>query len=213
MKTDLSSIKNIIFDLGNVIVDLDFDATINAFLKLGLNKAVLNNQQVYSHPMFYAFEVGNISPEAFRNTVREILKNTEATDRQINDAWCAMLLNTTAERIKLLKKLGRKYRIFLFSNTNVIHINDFLHRFTEKYHFDFTSLFEKTFYSHEIHERKPDLSAFNKVIEMAGVIPEETLFVDDLKKNIEGARAAKLNAFWLKDGMELCNCFDIKALQ
>ncbi|MEN8115868.1 MAG: HAD family phosphatase [Bacteroidota bacterium] len=207
MKTDLTNIKNIIFDLGKVLVNLDFDATIKAFYDLAQNEEIIDSQHSYTDPVFYNLEVGKIVPEEFLKRIRELLNNPNATDLQINDAWYAMFKGVPADRVKLLQKLGKKYNLYLFSNTNELHIGKFLPDFKAQHKTDFTSLFIKTFYSHEIHERKPDVSAYLKVIELSGVKPEETLFIDDLENNIEGAKQAGLKTFWLKEGMELAELF------
>ncbi len=207
MKPNLTHIKNIVFDLGNVLLNLDFDASIQAFRNLGLNSEVVNRQQAYADPVFYELEVGKATPEAFRKQVRRILKNPEATDQQIDDAWCAMIRDIPAKRVEMLKMLAKNYDVYLFSNTNAIHIRRLHQEFRDIHEIEFPSLFVKDFYSHEIHERKPDLASYQKVIELSGIIPEETLFVDDLEKNISGAEKAGLKTFWLKDGMEVAEVF------
>ena len=207
MKPDLSEIKNIIFDLGNVILNLNFDASIRAFQELGLDKAVLDRQQAYADPVFHKLEIGALTPDAFHDRVRQILKNQDANDQQIDDAWYAMILDIPEDRVKTLQNLAKKYRLFLFSNTNAIHIGRLLPEFKAKYGFDFSTLFEMVFYSHEIHAGKPDPAAFKKVIELAGVQAEETLFVDDLEKNIIAAQQSGLKTLWLKKDMELSELF------
>ncbi len=207
MKLSLSKIDTIIFDLGNVLLNLDFDASIKAFHELGLNDDLLNRKQVYTNPVFYDFEIGEVSEEEFRTQVRKILKNPNAIDKQIDDAWCAMIGDIPASRVKTLMKLGDKYNICLFSNTNSIHIRKLLFDFVTTHGVEFTSLFDHVFYSHQINARKPDLGAYEKVIELSGVIPAKTLFVDDLEKNIEGAAKAGLKTLWLKSEMEMSDLF------
>jgi len=207
MKIDLTNIKNIIFDLGNVLLNLDFNASIKAFQKLGLNNDVLNKHMAYSDPVFYKLEVGNISPEEFRKRVREILDNSNATDQQIDDAWSAMVLDIPAERVQVLQNLNKKYNVYIFSNTNKIHIDKLHADFKTQHGIDFPSLFVKDYYSHEIHERKPDLNSYKKVIELSGVNPKESVFIDDLEKNIIAAQKTGLNTFWLKNGMEMIDIF------
>ncbi|NCB08819.1 MAG: HAD family phosphatase [Bacteroidia bacterium] len=210
MHPDLTNIRNIIFDLGKVLLNLDFDASIQAFQKLGLKNSVLDQRQVYSDPVFYELETGRVTPEAFRERVRNILNNRQLTDRQINDAWCAMILDIPGHRVQTVQKLGEKYQVFLFSNTNKIHIDRLLPAFKKQHGIDFPSLFVKDFYSHELNERKPEISSFRKVIELSGVNPGETLFVDDLEKNIIGAQQAGLKTFWLKEGMEMSDIFSME---
>ncbi len=207
MKIDLTNIKNIIFDLGRVLLNLDFEASIKAFQELGLQTDVLDNKQAYSDPVFYELEVGKISPKAFCDRVRKVLNNPEATDLQIENAWYAMILDIPENRVKVVQDLSRNYNIYLFSNTNQIHIERLHRSFKTEYGFGFHSLFVKDYYSHEIHERKPDLVSYQKVIELSGVNPEESVFIDDLEKNIIGAQQAGLKTFWLKNGMEMTDIF------
>ena len=207
MKIDLTGVKNIIFDLGRVLLNLDFEASIKAFQELGLQTDVLDNKQAYSDPVFYELEVGKISPGEFCERVRKVLKNPDATDLQIENAWYAMILDIPASRVKVVQELSKTYNIYLFSNTNQIHIDRLHQAFKAEFGFDFPSLFVKDYYSHEIHERKPDLISYKKVIELSGVNPEESIFIDDLEKNIIGAQQSGLITFWLKDGMEMTEIF------
>ena len=210
MHPDLTNIRNIIFDLGKVLLNLDFEASIKAFQQLGMTGDVLDASQAYSDPVFYQLEVGLISPEVFRERLRNILNNRQLTDRQIDDAWCAMILDIPADRVKTVQELRKHYSVYLFSNTNKIHIDRLLPAFKKQHGIDFATLFVKDFYSHELNERKPEISSFQKVIELSGVNPGETLFVDDLEKNIIGAQQAGLKTFWLKEGMEMSDIFSME---
>jgi putative hydrolase of the HAD superfamily len=205
MKIDLNGIENIIFDLGKVLLNLDFNASIQAFQKLGADKEVLDHKNAYADPIFYDLEVGKVTPEEFRNKVREILKNPDLSDQQIDDAWYAMILDIPAHRVKIMQQLKNKYHIYLFSNTNKIHIDRLLPEFEKQHGFGFPSLFKQVFYSYEINERKPDLSSYKKVIKLAGINPSKTIFMDDLEKNIHGAERAGLKTFWLQDGKDLAD--------
>jgi putative hydrolase of the HAD superfamily len=212
MKIDLTNIKNIIFDLGKVLLNLDFNASIVAFQKLGLKTDVLDSKQVYSDPVFYELEVGKVTPEEFCNRVRKVIQNPDSTDSQIEDAWYSMILDIPASRVKVVQELSKNYNVYLFSNTNKIHIERLHGAFKTEHGIDFPSLFVKDFYSHEIHERKPDLSSYQKVIELAGINPEESIFIDDLEKNIIGAQQSGLKTFWLKEGMEMTDIFEFSAI-
>ena len=207
MKPDLTNIKNIIFDLGKVLLNLDFNATIEEFRNLGFNGNVLDHALVYKDPVFYELETGKIAPAEFCNKVRKILDNPGITDLQIEDAWYAMIKDIPVQRVEVLKKLSKNYNVYLFSNTNQIHIERLHRNFRADFGFEFPSLFVKDFYSHEIGFGKPDINSYLKVIELSGVQPEETLFVDDLEKNIEGAQKAGLKTFWLREGMEMAEIF------
>ena len=212
MKIDLTNIKNIIFDLGKVLLNLDFNASIVAFQKLGLKNDVLDSKQAYSDPAFYELEVGKVSPEEFCNRVRKVLNNQNATDSQIEDAWFAMIRDIPAKRVKVVQELSKNYNVYLFSNTNKIHIERLHRAFKAEHGIDFPSLFVKDYYSHEIHERKPDLSSYQKVIELSGINSEESIFIDDLEKNIIGAQQSGLKAYWLKEGMEMTDIFEFSTI-
>jgi glucose-1-phosphatase len=122
-----------------------------------------------------------------------------------------MIRDIPEKRVEMLKVLAKNYDVYLFSNTNAIHIKRLHKEFREMYGIEFPSLFVKDFYSHEIHERKPDLNSYLKVIELSGIIPAKTLFVDDLEKNILGAEKAGLKTFWLKEGTEVSEVFISKS--
>lgn len=207
MQIDLTNIKNIIFDLGNVLLNLDFDASIKAFQKLGLGDEIVNNQHGYADPVFYELEVGQISPAEFRKRVRAVLKNNSCSDQQIDDAWSAMIKDIPPHRVKKLQELGEKHEIYLFSNTNEIHIKKLLADFKKEHNIEFPSLFKTVYYSHDIHERKPDLISFEKVIQLSGVNPAESIFVDDLEKNILAAQKTGLKTLWLEKEMEMADLF------
>jgi putative hydrolase of the HAD superfamily len=207
MQIDLTNIKNIIFDLGKVLLNLDFNASIVAFQQLGLKNDLLDSTQAYSDPVFHELEVGKITPEEFCTGVRRVLNKPGATDSQIEDAWFSMILDIPASRVKVVQELSKNYNVYLFSNTNKIHIERLHRAFKAEHGIDFPSLFVKDYYSHEIHERKPDLSSYKKVIELSGINPEESIFIDDLEKNIIGAQQSGLKTFWLKEGMEMAEMF------
>lgn len=210
MQIDLTDIRNIIFDLGKVLLNLDFNASIKAFNKLGFNRDVVDDSQAFSDRVFYELSTGKISVEKFRERIRVLINNRMITDEELDRAWCAMILDIPASRVEMLQQLRTGYKIYLFSNTNQIHINKLYTDFYRDYQFEFSSLFEKVFYSHEIHEYKPGLSSYLKVTELAGIRPSETLFIDDLKENISGAQQAGLKTFWLKNNMEITEILQVK---
>lgn len=207
MKIDLSNIKNIIFDLGKVLLNLDFDASIKAFQKLGSDGEILDHKNAYADPVFYNLEVGKISPAEFRTGARKALKNPKATDQEIDDAWYAMIKDIPANRVAVLKELNKNYNLYLYSNTNQIHMDRLLVEFKTMHGIEFPSLFKTAYYSHEINDRKPEVSSFEKVIQLSGINPEESLFIDDLENNIRGAEKAQLKTLWLKEGMEMADLF------
>lgn len=198
-----SDIRNMVFDLGGVLLDLDFTAPVETFRKLGIDAGSLDYRKAIADPVFTLFETGMISPGEFRDQVRKILNNSLVTDLEIDAAWCAMLLSVPEGKVALLKTLGKRFRLFLFSNTNAIHIGYFREKFENQHGIPIESLFEKLFYSHEIHDRKPLLSAFDKVTRAAGILPGETLFIDDFEQNIATARDAGYHVLHYIPGTDL----------
>jgi putative hydrolase of the HAD superfamily len=207
MKIDLSGINNIIFDLGGVILDIDYNTSIEAFRKFGFKENFTDGKLTYSDEIFYKFQTGKVTPDEFRGKIRAILNNPGLKDNEIDDAWCAMIKKIPPQRLEILKRLREGHKIFLFSNTNKIHIDRLEAMFRAKHGTSFASLFNNVFYSHEIHLAKPDVESFLKVIELSKITPAETLFIDDIKENAEGASKAGLVAHWLKKGEDISNIF------
>jgi glucose-1-phosphatase len=206
-KTTKGGFRNIIFDLGGVLLDLDFAAPVASFQQLGAVGDHFVYQLVINDPVFLHIETGFISPGEFRDHIRNKLGNTELADAVIDNAWCSLLGSVPVEKVNLLRHLSSKYRLFLYSNTNAIHIEYFKNRFLTEHQVPFESLFEKTFYSHVIHDRKPQPSGFEKVIGLAGIIPEETLFVDDFIQNTEAAEKLGLKVYHYIPGTDLSGFF------
>ncbi|HBL75611.1 MAG: hypothetical protein A2W90_05110 [Bacteroidetes bacterium GWF2_42_66] len=196
----LDGIQNIIFDLGGVLLNLAPHRTMEEFRKLGHTSLVEENPWNFKHEIFYKFERGLISIDEFHSGVKGILGNG-LTNEQIDYAWTAMLLDIPRVRAEIVMNLKKQFRTFLFSNTNAIHVEKIQSDFQNQHGFEFPSLFEKDFYSNEIHVRKPDIESFMKVIELSGVKPEETLFVDDFEENIIAAQKTGLQTLWLQPGM------------
>ena len=186
--------KNIIFDLGGVILTLDYQKTIDEFSKLAnvdFNQFYTQYQQL---TFFDEFERGEISTSQFRDNIRKEF-NLTSSDTEIDFAWNAMLGYIPEERIDFLKNLKKEKRIFLLSNTNQIHLEKFNQIIEEKNNIDWlTSLFEKTYYSHQTGMRKPESRIFEMVLEENNLQASETLFIDDSKQHIEGAKAVGISA-------------------
>jgi HAD superfamily hydrolase (TIGR01509 family) len=195
----MTPVKNIIFDLGGVLLNLDVAQTRDAFIKLGLTQIDDLFRIGHAESFFKQYEMGTISDEEFVEKARQ-LSLPDTTGNQIVAAWNVMLLDFPAERVEFLNTLKNKYRLFLFSNTNAIHLQYFHKSYQEVYGMAMDDLFEKAYYSHLIKQRKPDVAAFQYVIKDSKVDAAETLFIDDALVNIEGARLAGLQAVHLTGG-------------
>ncbi|HEX5001617.1 MAG TPA: HAD family phosphatase [Bacteroidia bacterium] len=192
------AINNIIFDLGGVIFKIDYDLTASAFKELGLQQFdSLYSKKKQDH-FFDNFEKGKLSVEDFRKEVKAYLPES-VTDTQIDMAWNAMLIGIPEGRTDWLKEIGKKYRIFLLSNTNYIHINGFQPMVGP----DFELLFEKVYYSCFLGMRKPDAEIFQLVIDENNLVAEETLFIDDSPQHVVGGAAVNLISRQLIDGVQV----------
>jgi putative hydrolase of the HAD superfamily len=206
VKNSLKEIRNIIFDLGGVIINLDMERTHQALLQLAGKAEVPLFNYTTQHEIFKRFEVGHMDSQAFLNGLGELVGN--ATHEELTLAWNAMLLDIPAERIALLKQLKEQYRTFLFSNTNQIHYEGFNQILLEDHGLPgLEPLFERVYFSHTMGMRKPDVESFKRIITENGLIPEETLFLDDTAGHLEGAKAAGLQTILVSSENHLLEIF------
>ncbi|MDQ3111958.1 MAG: HAD family phosphatase [Bacteroidota bacterium] len=203
-------IRNIIFDLGGVILNLDPAATQKAFESVGMPDFKEQYSTITQTGCFDDFDRGKISEKEFRDHLKKFLPDT-ITDEAIDKAWNAMLLDLPKERLELLKSLGKKYRLFLLSNTNEIHVTAFSAYLQKEYGFrDFSAYFERWYYSCRIGKRKPDAEIFEFVLNENGLLAEETLFIDDSPQHIEGAKKVGIKSYLLPAGKDICSAFGEK---
>jgi putative hydrolase of the HAD superfamily len=193
------TIRNLIFDLGGVILNIDPQLTVDQLRVLGWKDFYQQDNQSLNRELFYQLERGNSTPEAFRESVRRMVMD-EISDSAIDNAWSAMILDIPAERIRYLEELKKSYRIFLLSNTNEIHRIKFHRNFEADFGYSFYDLFEQNFYSHEMGMRKPDPQIYKQVLIEAGIVAEETLFIDDMEINTEAAKNIGMIVLHIKQG-------------
>ena len=201
----VTPVKNIIFDLGGVLINLNYQLTRAAFENLGIANFNDLCTQHHANPLFEQLEVGAIEPEEFYNQLREATGLT-LTNSQIETAWNAMLLDFPVERLLWLDQIKNKYNIYLFSNTNAIHYKTFTRIYAQTaplvgFNPDFNHFFKTAYYSHTLKQRKPEVAAFEAVLQDAKLDPAQTLFIDDTISNIEGAQKAGLQTLFLNGGL------------
>ena len=194
----MEQIKNIIFDLGGVFMNLDYKKTEQAFIDLGVVNFPELFTQHHSSPLFADMETGRISNQAFYDGLRK-LSGINMSNDDIQHAWNAMLLDFPMERIVWLNEIKKKYNIYLFSNTNQIHYDAFIETVKQQTGItDFNQYFIKAYYSHELGLRKPDTASFQKIMEEQKLNPAETLFIDDTLSNVQAAAEIGLQTLHLK---------------
>ena len=192
------SIKNIIFDLGGVILDLSVPSTLSSFSKLsGMDEQKVKDIFA-SAEGFDVYEKGGMNDQQFRDFIREVYR-IKASDAEIDTCWNAMLRGIPLPKLSLLEALKKKYNVFLLSNTNNIHhayINAVMMPATgtgkvlEDY-------FHRAYYSHRMLKRKPDAEIYKQVLEENNFLPEQTLFLDDNASNIEGAKKVGIQSVFV----------------
>lgn len=185
-----TQIESIVFDLGGVIVNLDYGLTIQAFSELAGYDVTQQYSQQSQANIFSKFEVGSITPAEFRQGLMQLLQ-FEADDEAINQAWSALILDFPPGRVELIRQLGQQKRIFLLSNINELHLATSDRKFTEAMGNDIGTLadqFERAYYSHLVGDRKPNVSIFQRVIDENNLNPAKTLFLDDTAHNLAGAQ-------------------------
>lgn len=199
-------IKNLIFDFGGVLVDLNPTRCIQSFSDLGLNVVPYLNTYL-SQGVFLKMELGEISPKDFWEEVRLLFHSPELTDEQLTKAWNSMLETIPVERLRKLRELRRKYdKIYLLSNTNVLHWEQGKRLFTVEGN-NVKDYFDRIFLSCDLHLSKPDTKIFEKVLEKADILPEETCFIDDSEDNCKAAESLGISSFCSHGGGDWMSLF------
>lgn len=200
-------IRNMIFDFGGVICNIDVSITEKAFVNLGIRQFDRAYSVTERDSFFGSFETGKITPNQFREVLKQHF-DKPVTGEEIDHAWNALLQDIPASRIDLLRRLSTSYRLFLLSNTNEIHYTKYLKDLQTIYGVSgFGELFEKAYFSHQIGLRKPFRDVFDFVVNDAGLKQDETLFIDDSTQHVEGARKAGLMAYHLTDEEDITDLF------
>lgn len=194
--------KAIIFDLGGVLLNIDFKLSEKAFADLGITDFSSFFNQFHSNDLFRRLETG-MDDQLFYDDLRAAT-GLPLSDEQIKDAWNALLLDFRPESVAVLPQLREKYNLYLLSNTNEIHLQEFQRRYEAwRPGQVFDDLFDAAYYSHRIGHRKPNASAFEYVLEKHGLNATETIFIDDSINNIEAAQQLGLQTIHLVAGMKV----------
>ena len=191
-------IKNIIFDLGGVILDIDENMAIHELQKLGVADLYRTRHDEFK-ALDDRFERGIISAATFRKRAKQLFELPKLSDADFDYVWNSILLDIPRERIKALEEVKEHYNIFLMSNTNEIHydlyVRDLQLRFGYK---QFDDLFDKSYFSFDVHLLKPDPLFFEYILDHQGLKPNETLFIDDNQKNTEVAQSLGIHTYHIR---------------
>jgi putative hydrolase of the HAD superfamily len=199
-------INTIIFDFGDIFINLNKEESLAAFKKLGLDGP---NEKLLA--LNDEFEKGKISESIFLNGFTEFISN--ASIEEIKAAWNTIIGEFPLYRLEFLQLLKKKYRLFLLTNTDIIHIENFEEKVGISFFSAFYQCFEKVYYSYEMGMRKPDEAIFRYIIKKHDLNPSRTLFVDDKKENTDAASAVGLEVWNLQVGKEdVVDLFEKKML-
>lgn len=200
-------IRNLLFDLGGVIINIDRMLCVKAFKALGMENIEEFLGDYGQKGAFGDLEQGLITPEQWREEVRRHIPHP-VTDQEIDTALNEFLLDIPLARLEALRKLREKYRIYLLSNTNKVMwdariADEFTHEgLTREDYFDGLTT------SFEVKEMKPDAAIFRRVVEDHGILPEETIFFDDSEANCRAAEALGFHAVVVRPGTEFYELLD-----
>jgi glucose-1-phosphatase len=193
-------VRNLLFDLGNVIIDLDIDKTfkeMKSLLRSDADKNVIDR-------ILIEYECGRVSTDIFINTLlSQSNRSVQALD--IIEAWNAMLIGIPSHRLEMLRILKDNFNVYLLSNTNELHL-EWVHRYLKRIHDinDFEQrFFDKAFYSHLVGDRKPMSSIYTHVIDDATVIPSLTLYMDDVQENIDVAESLGFKTYLVTQQVDI----------
>lgn len=202
-------VEAVIFDLGGVLINLDYQRTEAAFVALGLSNFNETYSQMQQTDLFDRFETGKVSPFHFINRLLDQLP-AGSNGNQVVHAWNAMILDFPKQRLDWLKTFREKSgkKLFLLSNTNALHM-DAVRRSLEQTvgHQRLEDYFDRVYLSHEMGMRKPNPEIFIRVCDEQGLNPASTLFIDDSPQHVEGAIKAGLQAVHLTPGTEVQTVF------
>lgn len=187
-------IKNLIIDFGGVLIDLDRERCIEKFRSLGLPNVEEMLDLYHQQDFFHNYEKGMIGSAEFRNVLRDKI-GKPVSDAQIDEAWNSFLVGIPAYKLDLLLRLRKDYVVYLLSNTNAIHWEWSCRNVFPYKAFRVEDYFEHIYLSYEMKMSKPDNDIFQAVLEDTGILPEETLFIDDSDANCRTAEKLGISTY------------------
>ena len=203
-----TKIKNIIFDLGGVILDIDENVVYKELEKMGIEISELAHSKEFVE-ILSKFDTGIYTAATFRKKTKQFIGQEKMTDEKFDSIWNAMLLDIPRERIEAIEKVKKHYKIFLMSNTNVIHYDLYVRDLQLRFGYnEFDELFNKSYFSFAEHLEKPDPRFFELILDHEGLLPEETLFIDDKAENIETAKSLGIKTYHIRRDELVRNLFE-----
>lgn len=205
---DLNGIRNIIFDFGRVLLNIDIPKSQKALADLGFVTGVKTRKEKDDMAVIL-YESGKISSDDFIKLIQSAIEDKSIPEKKIIEAWNEMLLDFPENHIHTLRKLKKQYNLFLLSNSNEIHFEKYTNDFRIRYGFEMSTLFDKMWFSHNIGTVKPDPAIFEFILDDGKLDPSETLFIDDTLMHVEAARKAGIRSYHLKGDTDVSDIFNV----
>jgi putative hydrolase of the HAD superfamily len=200
-------IKNILFDFGGVIINIDPLSVVHELAKMGVDNGLELHHKLSERNAFVRLEKSEISPAEFRDMVREF-SGKDLTDQQIDTAWNSIIKEIPTYRIEEIERLKKNYGVYLLSNSNSIHYDYYSQYVSEKFGYEsLDAIFDRAWYSFRMGLYKPDPEIFRKVLEEGNLVADETVFIDDMERNVEAAIQVGLKGYHLKEGEDVVDIF------
>lgn len=197
-------ITAVIFDLGGVILDIDYNRTVEAFKALHFDDFDAHYSKMRQSGVFDQLERGEINEVEFVQIMQNTIPN--ASHQEIVNAWNAIILDFPVGRLDYISRVRQQLPIFLLSNTNEIHFKCFDQLLLDKHGSQLKDHFNKVYLSHEIGHRKPEPKAWQVILNEQGLAANETLFIDDSPQHIQAAQTLGVQTIHLEDisNLEVC---------
>lgn len=206
METSLNGVRNLMFDLGGVIIDLDRQRCVDALVALGDFHADELLGLSMQKGEFMKLEEGKISATDFYNEMRRRI-GRPVSDNEITDAINELLIGIPVERLRLLRELKQHFKVMLLSNTNSIMFDTKIADCFAQEGLSVSHYFNDIFLSYRLKACKPHAEIFEKVIAQAHIIPEETLFFDDSQQNLDTAAALGFKTYLVTPDRDILSFF------
>ena len=211
MNTSLAGIRNLLFDLGGVIINLDRQRCVDALTALGDEKADEMLDLSVQRGTLMDLEEGKISPSDFFKRMRQKIGKA-VSDEEIVHALNELLIGIPLDRLTLLRKLRQRFNVMMLSNTNPIMFDTKIAECFAQEGLSITDYFDDVYLSYRLKSCKPDIAIFKKVIELSRIVPQAHLFFDDSQKNLDAAASLGFKTFLVTPDRDIVTFFNIQSI-
>jgi FMN phosphatase YigB (HAD superfamily) len=199
----IEGVRHIIFDLGNVLLNINPELTYKALADLNIPQFESVYQSLCAEQVFERFETNELNARQFLDQLKQA-SGIALSDKELIDAWNALLLDFPVRRLQILQQLRLYHDLVLLSNTNAIHEDRFNQILQQQHSIpNIGVFFDKVYLSHRVGMRKPNPALFARVLDECGFKAENTLFIDDVAENVAAAASLGIQTIWLETHMRI----------